>query len=313
MTRVRIIGLGIAGAMLVIMLAAWFLFFRGDGGQPAAQALPTMEVVGLTQPVTTTVEGRQVVLVPAPTPEAPAQPEPPAAPTAPAPAKAPPPPAAPKAPAAPPAQAAPPPAPAPAANGCSKSGTLAWQNDNQLNGALYGESPVGGLSETCWVVAQTWTDRPSTERWVFAVRPGTVAWLSGHRGGTGWYFGGNDADVSANLARQAAELEARDGKMTTTIVILPDQRFRLVTKTAPSAAAPTPAPQAAPSGATCSGPAILEYGPPATVVKLSVGQTAPTNQGGCFAFPSQAELNARWPAHKADFLGKNPGGSAIER
>jgi len=107
---------------------------------------------------------------------------------------------------------------------------LAWQNDNMADGSLYGESPISGGD--CWIVAQCWTDKPETERWIFAVRPGYTVWLSGHRGGSGWYFAGSEADVLANLAQQASELEKRDGKMRTTVVILPDgaKLFRLVTR-----------------------------------------------------------------------------------
>lgn len=117
---------------------------------------------------------------------------------------------------------------APANVSCDKHGTVAWQNDNQLDGQPYGEAPVGGLDEVCGVVGQThWyeTDADGNSihvRAVFYVQPHMVAWLSGHLGGTGWYFGGTRAEIEANLAEQAQQLLERDGKMKTYIIILPE-------------------------------------------------------------------------------------------
>ncbi len=114
---------------------------------------------------------------------------------------------------------------------CTKHGTVAWQNDNQQSGALYGEAPVGGLEEACGVVAQTWTSQGGTERFVFFVPAHSVAWISGHRGGTGWYFDPAQ-DVTANLQKQVSELLDRDGPIKTTVANLgvPAQTFRLVTR-----------------------------------------------------------------------------------
>jgi hypothetical protein len=65
------------------------------------------------------------------------------------------------------------------------------------------------------------------------------------------------------------------------------------------------------------GPAILEYGEPGsnkpTVVKLNSGKTSTLNNGGCFAFPSQAALDARWTDHKSEFLAKYANGQALEK
>ncbi|HBD02027.1 MAG: hypothetical protein UX38_C0004G0092 [Microgenomates group bacterium GW2011_GWC1_46_16] len=117
---------------------------------------------------------------------------------------------------------------------CRNHGVTSWQNDNQVSGASYGEAPVGGLDETCWVVAQTWwvDSNGTSHRAVFAVRPHTVAWLSGHKGGTGWYFGGSIADVKANLADQSRQLLERDGEMDTLTIILPDDaaKFPILTR-----------------------------------------------------------------------------------
>lgn len=110
---------------------------------------------------------------------------------------------------------------------CNNHGVTAWQNDNMSSGQTYGLAPVGGLSEPCWVVAQThWKESDGNGnmvevRGIFAVEPNTVAWIIGYLGGTGWYFSGTEAEVNMNLLQQAAELEARDGKMKTYIVILP--------------------------------------------------------------------------------------------
>lgn len=117
---------------------------------------------------------------------------------------------------------------------CPNHGTIAWQNDNQVSGAVYGEAPIGGLEEECWIVAQTWwrnADGTHT-RAVFAVRPHTVVWLSGHLGGTGWFFDGTLEEIQENLTEQAKQLEERDGPMTTLLVFLPDQHtsFPLVTR-----------------------------------------------------------------------------------
>ena len=117
---------------------------------------------------------------------------------------------------------------------CDKHGTVAWQNDNQADGSVYGEAPVGGLDEPCWVVGQTWwiDANGTSHRAVFAVAPHTVAWLSGHKGGTGWYFGGSLADVKANLAEQFRQLLERDGEMDTLTIILPDDavKFPILTR-----------------------------------------------------------------------------------
>jgi len=116
---------------------------------------------------------------------------------------------------------------APVIANCGKHGTVAWQNDNMSSGATYGLAPVGGLEEPCWVVAQThWKEADSSGnmvevRAVFAVTPNSVEWIKDYLGGTGWYFGGSEADVRANLAQQAKELEERDGPMKTYIIILP--------------------------------------------------------------------------------------------
>lgn len=225
---------------------------------------------------------------------------------------------------------------------CTKHGTVAWQNDNQLNGALYGEAPIGGLSEPCGVVAQTWTDQGGTERFVFYVPPHTVAWISGHRGGTGWYFD-PARDPETDLRKQQAELEQRDGNMKTTVAMLPSETFRLVTRirsATPSATAvSTPPPSsstkapAAPSapqkppttsqvvsgqcnvGGESVGPVIMEgeVNGKATVVKLNAGSTYTLAAGGCFSLPSQSALDARWPDHKAEFLAKYPTGQALEQ
>lgn len=121
---------------------------------------------------------------------------------------------------------------------CDKHGTVAWQNDNQLDGQPYGEAPVGGLDEVCGVVGQThWKEADSEGnmvevRAVFYVQPHMVAWLSGHLGGTGWYFGGTRADIEANLAEQASQLEERDGKMKTYVIIMPEDadNFPILTR-----------------------------------------------------------------------------------
>jgi len=119
--------------------------------------------------------------------------------------------------------------------GCQNHGTVAWQNDNRTDGGTYGESPVGGLDEACWVVGQGWyKDANGTpHRFLIGVKPNSVSFLSGFLGGTGWYFSGTQAQVEANLAEQARQLEERDGKMDTIIVILPDDAGKLpiVTRT----------------------------------------------------------------------------------
>lgn len=117
---------------------------------------------------------------------------------------------------------------------CRNHGVTAWQNDNMVDGSVYGEAPVGGLDETCWVVAQTWWEdaNGTPHRAVFAVRPHTVVWLSGHKGGTGWYFSGDLASVKANLAQQAQQLLERDGEMDTLTLILSDdeESFPILTR-----------------------------------------------------------------------------------
>jgi hypothetical protein len=123
-----------------------------------------------------------------------------------------------------------------AAGECQKSGTVAWHADNQVSGAVYGEAPIGGLSETCWIVAQTWwrADGTTPMRAVFAVRPHSVVWLQGHLGGTGWYLAGDETAIRANLAEQSHQLEERDGPMPTILIVLPDDHsssFPLVTRT----------------------------------------------------------------------------------
>lgn len=106
---------------------------------------------------------------------------------------------------------------------CKNHGVTAWQNDNMSSGQTYGLAPVGGLSEPCWVVAQThWIENGVEVRAVFAVEPNSVAWLIDYLGGTGWYFSGTESDVRANLAQQASELETRDGKMKTYVIVLPE-------------------------------------------------------------------------------------------
>lgn len=234
--------------------------------------------------------------------------------------------------------------------GCTKHGTVAWQNDNQLSGAPYGEAPVGGLSEPCGIVGQTWTTIGGvTERFVFYVPSYAVAWLSGHRGGTGWYWDPCMGDPSLDLQKQADELEKRDGIMKTTLAVLPGQSFRLVTRfmsaalpspttmLAVSVTTPTPTPttsvapkptvavtatvaiQAASGkcniGGESVGPAILEgeVNGKTTVIKLNAGSKFVLAAGGCFPFLSQAALDARWPDHKAEFLKKYPAGQAIEK
>lgn len=224
---------------------------------------------------------------------------------------------------------------------CVNHGVTAWQNDNQLNGTLYGEAPVGGLDEPCGVVAQTWTTMGQTERWTFYVPPFCVAWLSGHRGGTGWYFDPRQ-DARANLEGQMAQLRDRDGVMTEHIIVLPEDEgeFRLLTRMrcnenavasatqqpAATTAATQQAGQAPPastqvpavsgSAGQCSnsqatGPAIVEMGVNGvpTVLRVNAGSTF-LYEGGCFPFDSQAQLEGRWEGHVQEFMAKWPNGAS---
>lgn len=226
---------------------------------------------------------------------------------------------------------------------CTKHGTIAWHADNQMNGEVYAESPIGGLQEPCGVVVQTWTDQGGDERFIFYVPPKSVVWISGHRGGTGWYFDPSRGP-EADLQKQKAELVQRDGDMKTTVAILPGETFRLVTRirsaTPPATAAPTQtpsssteAPAAAPSapqkppttsqvvsgqcnvGGESVGPVIMEgeVNGKATVVKLNAGSKYTLAAGGCFPFPSQSALDARWSDHRSEFLAKYPAGQVLEQ
>jgi hypothetical protein len=220
---------------------------------------------------------------------------------------------------------------------------IIWHADNQEFGETYGESPIGGLSEACWIVGQTWTeqvfdDKVVPERWTFAIRPGTVVWIRGHRGGTAWLFAGDEAAVRENIQLQAEQLRIRDGEMQTGIVVLPDQvsAFRLVVRVRtadnPSTSGGNPG-SSNPGTATFSsvvavsqtagqrlptvnGPAIVDTmtkDGKALVVKVNRGKSfLLENPGTPFPFSSQAALDSRWPAHKAEFHRKHPDGQELE-
>jgi hypothetical protein len=233
-----------------------------------------------------------------------------------------------------PVPAAPPPCPC-----CG----IIWHADNQEFGETYGESPIGGLSETCWIVGQTWTeqvfgDKVVPERWTFAIRPGTVVWIRGHRGGTAWFFAGDEAAVRENIQLQAEQLRIRDGEMQTGIVVLPDQvsAFRLVVRvrTADNPSSGGSNSSSGNSSTTASssvvavsqtvgqrsprvnGPAIVDTmtkDGQALVVKVNSGKSfLLENPGTPFPFPNQAALDSRWPAHKAEFHQKHPTGQELE-
>lgn len=215
---------------------------------------------------------------------------------------------------------------------------IIWHADNQEFGETYGESPIGGLSETCWIVGQVWTEAVFDEtvvpeRWTFAIRPGTVIWIRGHRGGTAWLFPGNEEAAREDIKKQAEELRIRDGEMTTGIVVLPDQvsAFRLVVRaqTASAPAADNPGNTSNPSSSIIAvgqtvgqnsskvnGPAIIDTmtrDGKALVVKVNSGKTfLLENPGTPFPFPSQAALDERWPGHKAEFHQKYPDGQELE-
>ncbi len=219
---------------------------------------------------------------------------------------------------------------------------IIWHADNQEFGETYGESPIGGLSETCWIVGQAWTeqvfdDQVVPERWTFAIRPGTVVWIRGHRGGTAWYFAGTEEAVWENIKRQAEELRLRDGEMQTGIVVLPDQAaaFRLVVRVQatnhPTSGGNPSSSNAGPAASssvipvsqtvgqrlpTVNGPAIVDTmtkDGQALVVKVNSGKSfLLENPGTPFPFSSQAALDERWLAHKAEFHRKHPNGQELE-
>ncbi len=217
---------------------------------------------------------------------------------------------------------------------CLHGGEVAWHAENQLDGSLYGEAPVGGMSEVCGMVIQLWT-RVGPERFLIYLPPYTVMWIAGHSGGTGWYAD-SSLDVAADLQKQANELLARDGEMKTTFIILPGDaaKFRLLTRIQvqqPTIATPTATPTTTPQltvtataqviagkcniGGESVGPCILEGnvdGKP-TVIKLNTGVKYTLAAGGCFSFPSQAALDTRWSTHKAEYLAKYPNGQAVEK
>jgi len=218
---------------------------------------------------------------------------------------------------------------------------IIWHADNQEFGETYGESPIGGLSETCWIVGQVWTEAVFDEtvvpeRWTFAIRPGTVVWIRGHRGGTAWLFAGDEGAVWEDIKKQAEELRIRDGEMTTGIVMLPDQAsaFRLVVRLQTAAVPLTSTNPGSGSSntntssviavsqtvgqnsPTVNGPAIVETmtrDGKALVVKVNRGKTfLLENPGTPFPFPSQAALDERWLGHKAEFHQKYPDGQELE-
>jgi len=233
------------------------------------------------------------------------------------------------------------PTPAPAAPAPCPCCGIIWHADNQEFGETYGESPIGGLSEICWIVGQVWTEMAFEEtvvpeRWTFAIRPGTVVWIRGHRGGTAWLFAGDEAAVRENIQLQAEQLRIRDGEMQTGIVVLPDQvsAFRLVVRVQTSSAGNTssnpgssdsdlalsslvtvsqPVGQ---SSAEVEGPAIVETTTKdgkALLVKLNSGQTYSWDgRGTSFPFPSQTALDERWSAHQAEFHRKYSEGQEVE-
>jgi hypothetical protein len=233
------------------------------------------------------------------------------------------------------------PTPAPAAPVPCLCCGIIWHADNQEFGETYGESPIGGLSETCWIVGQTWTeqvfgDKVVPERWTFAIRPGTVVWIRGHRGGTAWLFAGDEAAARGDIQLQAEQLRIRDGEMQTGIVVLPDQvsAFRLIVRvrtadnpSTSNSSSSNPGTTASSSVIavsqtvdqrlpTVSGPAIVDTmtkDGQALVVKVNSGKSfLLENPGTPFPFSNQAALDERWPAHKAEFHRKHPDGQELE-
>jgi hypothetical protein len=202
---------------------------------------------------------------------------------------------------------------------CEKHGTIAWHADNLPGEVVYGPSIIGGLGESCWIVAQVWDGK--SERWVVGIRPKTFIEIAGHKGGTGWYFNGEEAEVKADLEKQSLELKERDGPMMTTLLILPDQisEFRLVTRWGQEGKVYLPVVSETTAG-VCNiggesrGPVILEglVNNVPTVIRVSKGSTYSLEEGGCFSFSQQEQLEARWPFHKSEFLQKYPEGQALE-
>lgn len=85
----------------------------------------------------------------------------------------------------------------------------------------------------------------------------------------------------------------------------------------PTPRPPAPAPTAAPpagagrcdgDGMSVTGPAIAQFGPPATVVRVNAGQAfAMPIAGSCWGLPSQEALVGRWAAHLNEFRAMYPG------
>ena len=209
---------------------------------------------------------------------------------------------------------------------CQKHGTLAWHAENIKGGQTYGPAQIGGLDEPCGVAGQVWW--PGPERATFYVPAFCVATFEDHYGGSGWYVEPKGFDITDNLSEQADQLLERDGEMITYQVVFTEQSIpilvsiRCKTQINQQPAEPMPTIESASVAGICNfstaiGPAILEYQDPskakATVMKLNEGEKSARYEGGCFPFQSQAELDARWQTHKAEFLAKNANGVAVEK
>ena len=208
----------------------------------------------------------------------------------------------------------------------------------------YQASPVGLLDSELWVLAETWGPDGANQGYVVLLPPGGVMWLQNHFGGTCWWEPPG-MDLTAEAELHQANIKARDGR-DPTIIWLPDEGFPLLgcLQTLPvegnirhcdvvgdfpafDAPAEEPFPGYFPGGTlagtdgvggtceglTASGPAIVEksVGGVPTVVRVDSGATYDYTGGGCFAFDSQAALEARWEDHLAAFLVKYSNGNSL--